>query len=135
MATLTFAAGIAASVIGGVILFVIRQKIVSDRLREAIATEIRSTPVDTPRAAVMGAEAMETPIIDANLSKIHHLTKSEIAHLSDYISHTKRIRAFNERESDPDMVSISPALQEDGWEKASDTAEALESNITSVWRF
>lgn len=128
----SFALGVLGGLLSGVFVYLTRQKIRGDRLRRAIVTEIRkSTPVGAVKTAYMGVEALETPIIDSNLDKIHLLSKEEIRLVSNYHRHMARVRSYNKRESDTDRVNISHKLTEEGSDLATRTTECLESNIWS----
>ncbi|RQG94072.1 hypothetical protein [Natrarchaeobius chitinivorans] len=126
----TLAIGIVGGFLSGVGVYVVRQKRRADRLRQAIATEIRrSTPVGNFKAAVMGPDSLQTPIIDANLDKLYLLNSYEIELVAKYHQHMTRVREYNKRNSDDDLVSISPELQRLGGEIATHTAETLEGNV------
>jgi hypothetical protein len=127
----SFALGVLATFISGLILYLARQQIRADRLRVAIATEIRrSTPVGSFKTARMGKYSLETPIIDANLGRIDLLTTEEIALIANYHRHMARVRQYNEQESADDRISISRTLAETGSDLANNTADTLESNVS-----
>ncbi len=132
----SFALGVLAAFISGLLLYLARQQIRSDRLRVAIATEIRrATPVGTFKAAMMGKYSLETPIIDANLDRIHLLTTEEIALIANYHRHMARVRHYNERESADTRISISRTLAETGSDLADTTANTLECNVSVLTKF
>lgn len=131
----SFALGVLATFLSGLLLYLVRQRIRADRLRVAIATEIRSsTPVGTVKAAMMGKYSLETPIINANLAKLHLLRAEEVALIANYHRHMAQVRHYNERESSDDHVSISRTLAETGSELANETADTLEDNVSFLTR-
>lgn len=132
----SFALGVLASLLAGLLLYLVRQRIRADRLRVAIATEIRrSTPVGTVKASMMGKHSLETPIIDANLGKIHLLNTEEVAYVANYHRHMARVRQYNERESADYSVSISRTLAETGSTLANETADTLEGNVSCLTKW
>ncbi|MXR50659.1 hypothetical protein GRX03_03420 [Halovenus sp. WSH3] len=131
---LKFLVSVSAGFFGGLFsaigIYVIRQKRRADRLRQAICTEIkRSTPVGAFAVAIMGAESLQTPIIEANLDKLYLLNSDEIAMVTRYHTQMAKVRAYNRRESEDGRVSISKQLAENTSEIAGNTTELLESNI------
>ncbi|WP_156037889.1 hypothetical protein [Haloferax prahovense] len=128
-----FLLGILATIFAGLGLFTLRRKIIADKIRIAIVTEIRNTPVGTFKTAFLGHQALETPIIDSQLPRIDYLSQEEVELVADYQSHMKRIRDYSDRTSAEDRVSISRSLAEEGSAKATQTADLLESNA-HIWR-
>src|SRR6056297_3289644 len=97
---ISFVLGVLGGLLSGVLVYLVRQKIRADRLRKAMATEIRkSTPVGPLKTARMGKKALKTPIIEANLNKVHLFKKHEIALIANYHRHMARVRAVSERKS------------------------------------
>jgi hypothetical protein len=127
--------GIAVTVVGGVLLYWAKQRLKANRLRRAIATEIRSTPVGAFKTSLLGIPALETPVIEANLDRLDLLTQEELAHVRDYRRHMVRVREHNERESDEDRVSISVRLTEEGDRKSTRTAALLEERISRPFKY
>lgn len=121
--------GALGGLLSGVGVYFVRQKRRTDRLRRAIATEITSTPVDSFKTALIGVEALETPIIDTNLDKIYLLNQREIAMVARYQNQMAKIRDYNERNGEDDRVNIPKKLADDGSRVASNTANLLVSNI------
>lgn len=133
----SFALGVLGGLLSGVAVYLVRQRVRADRLRKAIATEIRkSTPIDTVKTALMGEEALKTPIIDSNLDKIYLLSQHEVGLVANYHRHMSQVRAINKRESDDETVHIPAQMQQSGGDIANLTAETLETNIwvgTRIW--
>lgn len=129
------AVGVAISVFAGAILYWFKQRLKADRLRRAITTEIRSTPVGAFKTSLLGIPALETPVIEANLGQLDLLSQDELAHVRDYRRHMMRVREYNERESDEDRVSISVRLTEEGDRKSTRTADLLEERISKPFKY
>ena len=124
---------VAVAILSGFVLYLVRSKIRADRLRRAIAMEIRkTTPVGTFKTAIAGPDSLNTPIIDANLDKVHLLKKDEVILIGRYHSYMANLRVYNKRESGNDTISISRGLSENASVIANNTADELESN---TWAF
>lgn len=125
--------GVTVALLSGVGLYLTRSKIRADRLRRAIAMEIRkTTPVGTFKTAILGPDALNTPIIDNNLDKIHLLKKDEVILIARYQSYMGNLRAYNDRKSADDTISVSTGLSMNASEIANNAADELEFN---TWGF
>lgn len=125
--------GFLGGLASGVGVYLVRQKLRADRLRMAIAMEIRkSTPVDALKAGIMGVDSLETPIIEANLDKLHLLNKEEIILVANYNNQMSKVRWYNEENGPADRVNISRRLAEETSKVANSASDRLESN---VWRW
>lgn len=94
-------------IIAGVILYEHRQKVRAQRLRHALLTEIKQTPVDLVQLLPEGNQYLESSIYDSNAQKIDLLTNDEIEALVNYYSRLSVIKQIVEREGpevDPDEI-------------------------------
>lgn len=129
----SFFLGVLGGLLSGVLVYLVRQKIRANRLRKAIATEIRkSTPLGPVKTSLMGEDALKTPIIESNLNKVHLLKKREISLIANYHRHMGQVRAVNERKSGKERVNIPAKMQKRGVNIANSTADTLESNIWNI---
>jgi hypothetical protein len=130
----SFALGVLGGLLSGVLVYVVRQKVRADRLRTAIVMEVRNTPLDALMTAQMGEVALRTPIIDANLDKIHLLTENEIVEVENFHRHMQQVQEHYEiREEDgEERIHIPAKLQSDSKDYARNTVFRLESHIWSL---
>ncbi|WP_049942899.1 hypothetical protein [Haloarcula amylolytica] len=124
--------GVIGGVATGVVMYIIRQKRRTDSLRQAIATEIRNTPVGAAKASILGVNALKTPIIDANLGKINLLSNREVELVTQYHQHMAKVRDVNERKSANDRVRIPVSIVERGDELSSETVDTLEASMWTL---
>lgn len=124
--------GVLGGVATGVVMYSIRQKRRTDSLRQAIATEIRNTPVDAFKTSLLGVDALKTPIIDANLGKINLLSNREVELVTQYHQHMAKVRDVNERKSADDRVRIPVSMVERGDELSSVTVDTLEASMWTL---
>jgi len=128
----SFALGILGGLLSGILVYLARQKVRADRLRKAIATEVRNTPLDALMTAQMGEVGLQTPIIDANLDKIHLLTEDEIVEVENFHRHMMQVREHYEITEDEDgteRIHIPSKLQRKSKDYARNTTYELESRI------
>lgn len=128
----SFALGVLGGLLSGILVYLVRQKIRADRLRKAMAMEVRhSTPLDTLSTAFMGEGALRTPIINSNLDKIHLLTKNEIIEIANFHRHMSHVRERFEiiEEDGEEKMHIPSKLQHDSIKYARATVNELESHI------
>jgi hypothetical protein len=124
------AVGFLGGLTSGIGMYLVRQKLRADSLRRAISMEIRkSTPVDSFKASILGADSLDIPIIEANLDKIHLLSKQEVAMIARYHAQMAKVRWYNKKTSTDDRVSISRDLANNTSEVAKQAVETLEGNI------
>jgi len=129
---LSFVLGVLGGLLSGVLVYIVRQKVRADRLRRAIAMEVRNTPLDSLMTAQMGEVGLETPIIDANLDKIHLLSEDEIVEVENFRRHMRQVQEHNEekeQENGRKKIHIPSKLQEDSSKYAQNTAEKVEAHI------
>lgn len=94
--------------------------------------------MDALSTAFKGEVGLETPIIDANLDKIHLLTKEEIVEIENFQRHMNQVQEHYEirEEEGEERIFIPAKLQKDSKDYARNTAHELESNIwnwSRIW--
>lgn len=129
----SFVLGVLGGLLSGALVYLVRQKVRADRLRTAISMEVRNTPLDALSTAFQGEVGLQTPIIDANLDKIHLLTEDEIVEVENFHRHMQQVQEHYEiREEDgEERIFIPSKLQSDSKDYARNTAHELESHIWS----
>lgn len=128
----SFAFGVLGGLLSGVLVYLVRQKVRADRLRKAIAMEVRNTPLDALATGFQGEVGLQTPIIDANLDKIHLLTEDEIVEVENFHRHMQQVQEHYEEEEQDDgkkEIHIPAKLQRKSKDYARNTAMELESHI------
>ncbi|WP_229126347.1 hypothetical protein [Halapricum desulfuricans] len=128
----SFTLGVLGGLLSGILVYFVRQKVRADRLRTAIATEVRNTPLDALATGLKGEVGLQTPIIDANLDKIHLLTKDEIVEVENFHRHMQQVQEHYEEEKQDDgrkKIHIPSKLQRKSRDYARNTAYELESHI------
>lgn len=131
----SFALGVIGGLLSGVFVYLVRQKVRADRLRKAIAMEVRNTPLDALATGLQGEVGLQTPIIDANLDKIHLLTEDEIVEVENFQRHMQQVQEYYEEEEQDDgrkQIHIPSKLQRKSKDYARNTAYELELHIWSV---
>lgn len=131
----SFALGVIGGLLSGVFVYLVRQKVRADRLRKAIAMEVRNTPLDALATGLQGEVGLQTPIIDANLDKIHLLTEDEIVEVENFHRHMQQVQEHYEEEEQDDgrkEIHIPSKLQRKSKDYARNTAYELELHIWSV---
>jgi len=128
---LSFTLGVLGGLLSGILVYLVRQKVRADRLRKAIAMEVRNTPLDVLMTAQMGEVGLQTPIIDANLDKIHLLAEDEIVDVENFHRHMQQVNEhYDIREEDgEDQIYIPSKLQKYSRIYAENTVQELEAHI------
>ena len=128
----SFALGVLGGLLSGVLVYIVRQKVRADRLRKAIAMEVRNTPLDSLATGFKGKVGLQTPIINSNLDKIHLLTEDEIVEVENFHRHMQQVQEHYEEEEQVDgrmKIHIPAKLQRKSKDYARNTTFELEAHI------